>query len=97
MNIKIEIDWNSMDWQQYNHLLFGAHAQVDEAKLSHLPPNFSGWNTGVLILLPVKITQNGEYTDIDVMGEIVEVLYIDTVSSPYNVRLTVKMLKPYTL
>lgn len=83
--------------EQYNLSLFCGQAQVDEAKSSGLPPNFSGWNTGVLILLPVKITQNGKSTDIDVIGEVTEVLYINTVSSPFNVRVTVKMLKPYEL
>lgn len=86
-----------MDWQQYTLLLFDAQAQIDEARLGYLSSSFLGWNTGVHILLPVKITRNGESTDIDVMGEVTEVLYINTVSHPYNVKLTVKMLKPYEM
>ena len=86
-----------MDWQQYNLLQVGGQAQIDEGKSSSLPTNFSRWNTGDLILLPVKITQNGKSTDIDAIGEITEVLHINTAHPPYNVRITIKMLKPYKL
>ena len=86
-----------MDWQQYDFLLLGGGAQINECKLSTLPPDFTGWTAQSFILLPVRITKNNSFTDIDVIGEITEVLVVNTVTSKYNVRLKVKMLKPYSL
>lgn len=97
MKINFAIDWNSMDWQQYDSLLLGGRAQINENKLSTLPPDFTGWTTQSFILLPVRITKNNSFTDTDVIGEITEVLVVNTVKSKYNVRLKVKMLKPYSL
>ena len=95
MDIKFSFDWGNAN-RQHNPFPNGI-PEINEMCLRNLPTRFSDWQIGLLLILPAKIFQDDSFVELDVLGEVTELLLITTPSSRYDAKVSIRILKPYTI
>lgn len=95
MNINLSIVWDKMEWGEYTPIIERGIAQINESKTKTVSPEVL--HKGACIALPVVITSGHDVFSFDVIGEVTEVLIVDTVSVPYDIRVSINILSPLEL
>jgi hypothetical protein len=95
MEINLVCYWHELE-KHYKSSLVGSEI-IDDTPSTNLSKLPFEWRAGLLVVLPARIYRDGiDIGNVDVLCEVTEVIHMGIMRLAGEVRVSLKVLKPYT-